>query len=224
MAPSPIHQQISNFSSIHTKKAKKVGAWVYKLNTNEAVKHKCSAFKVKENITWSHRIVSKRKLRGFLIVTMWIWVLHEGGAEWKGLLIVQYFFYPLSFHFHEYISWHGKLHLHMVVLTVCKYFFCNTIYLYRLISVIFLTHLEAADNVLSTKCLCSRTHLIQFNSNPWNFPASSFYSLRFYGLIGFMWAQCFDWRSPREVSSVIGRNIDESVRSLLTARESMPYL
>lgn len=33
------------------------------------------------------------------------------------------FFDVLSFHFHEHISWHGKLHLHMTVLTVCKYGF-----------------------------------------------------------------------------------------------------
>lgn len=59
----------------------------------------------------------------------------------------------LSFHFHKFIAWHEKFHLHMVVLTVCKYiffYFCNRVYLCRLISVIFLTHLEAADNVVPT--------------------------------------------------------------------------
>lgn len=60
-------------------------------------------------------------------------------------------FYLLSSNFHEHISCQRKLHLRMVVLTICKFFFfCNTIYLYRLISVIFLTHLEAADKVVST--------------------------------------------------------------------------
>jgi len=56
----------------------------------------------------------------------------------------------LSSHFHELASWQGKLHLHMVVLTVRKYFFCNTIYLYGLISMIFLAHLETVNNVVST--------------------------------------------------------------------------
>lgn len=33
----------------------------------------------------------------------------------------------LSSHFHKLIAWHGKLHLHMVVLTVCKFFFLQHI-------------------------------------------------------------------------------------------------
>lgn len=98
----------------------------------------------------------------------------------------------LSSHFHKLIAWHGKLHLHMVVLTVCKFFFffCNTFYLYRRISLIFPAHLEAADNVVSTvyyvSYLCSQTHLIYFNSTLCNFSTLCFYSVRFYGLIGFV--------------------------------------